>query len=222
MRLGLHVAEQAELVRARTHLEGAKSLQEEGAEVWVGVQAAANQAPAQSHHRHDACHQQQRRPDATDGHGETERRLSQGSRTQREALAPLQPHQNLQGEKKRGKGRADGSAQPLKEEKLLLFQPAHSLPGGRFPLSLTGVQAEGGAGPGNPVPEEGRSPPWACGAPSGEAGQGEHEDEQGQTPLYHLYHPQGKKYRARYPFSALDRLRESAKRRKTVKKNTNK
>lgn len=105
VRLGLHVAEQAELVRARTHLEGAESLQEEGAEVWMGVQAAANQAPAQSHRRHDACHQQQRWPDATDGHGETERRLSQGSRTHKgSAGSTPAPPKPTRRKKKEGKG----------------------------------------------------------------------------------------------------------------------
>lgn len=172
VRLGLHVAEQAELVSARTHLEGAESLQEEGAEVWVGVQAAANQAPAQSHRRHDACHQQQRRPDATDGHGETERRVSQGGRTRKGSAgsAPAPPPPPPTRRKERGKGREDGSAQPLREEEAASFptcpQPARwQVPPQPDRRLGEGVQAEGGgSGPGHPsAAEEGTNPPRACG-----------------------------------------------------------
>lgn len=69
VRPGLRVAQQAELVGAGAHLEGAQQLQEERAKVRAGVQAAESQTAAQAHGCHNGCHQPQRRPDAARSHG---------------------------------------------------------------------------------------------------------------------------------------------------------
>lgn len=68
VRLRLHVAEQAELVRAGADLEGAEHLQEESEEERAGVQPAPGQPPAQPHGHHHARHEQQGAPEPTDSH----------------------------------------------------------------------------------------------------------------------------------------------------------
>lgn len=68
VRLRLHVAEQAELVRAGADLEGAEHLQKESEEERAGAQPAPGQPPAQPHGRHHAGHQQQGAADPTDSH----------------------------------------------------------------------------------------------------------------------------------------------------------
>lgn len=68
VRLRLHVAEQAELVRAGANLEGAEHLHKESEEERAGAQPAPGQPPAQSHGHHDAGQQQQGASDPTDSH----------------------------------------------------------------------------------------------------------------------------------------------------------
>lgn len=68
VRLRLHVAEQAELVRAGANLEGAEHLHKESEEERAGAQPAPGQPPAQPHGHHDAGHEQQGAPDPTDSH----------------------------------------------------------------------------------------------------------------------------------------------------------